>query len=521
MYPVEIIVEESDLEAADALAVELAAGITDDEIDEVLFEEGLDICPETDDELHSHIKLYYGYHIPRSATCPGHSAPFTALADAFFNRYPHYNPLWVGGRGGGKTLPFAILEHLDIRFFGDEVVNVGAIEAQAERCYTYIQEFSAKEYFRREMLKPPMISKSFWKNGGKLEILPGTKRAVNGPHPRMAMLDEVDLFDWDVLQEAWNMAITRNGRPPQIILTSSLKFAYGPMIRLLDEAAKRRIKPYTWCVFESIERCPEERHQNGKGCETCPLAAECLDETVLEDGTISLLPGPGKAARADGFRPIDEVIMLYLGLDKDTWDSQMRSKRPSSRGLIYPMFGDHHIVKYKWNPALPVFGGLDFGFTNPSAFVAAQLTPDRELIFFDEILAPQTLDEDLARKIQAKPYFPNIQWIMGDPAAAQSRATMKAHGVEVSAADNTKDTSKDNSGISKLRWLLAPPGRAHKPLAYVDERCENLIRGLRTYHTPDQKDDRNADEKPVKHDDHAPDAARYLAARIVKTTKQR
>lgn len=490
------------------------------EIADAVFEEALETRPATDDELHAFIELFYGYRIPRVAVCTdlGHVSPFQALADAFFNRYPNKNALWTGGRGSGKTLPFAILEHISIHFNGDEVVNVGAIEAQAERCYSYITEFSGKQWFKPFLTKPPMISKSFWKNGGKLEILPGTKRAVNGPHPRMAMLDEVDLFDWAVLQEAWNMAITRNGLPPQIVLTSSLKFAYGPMIRLMDEAEKRAIKPYTWCVFESIERCPPTRHKDGEGCMTCPLARECLYSTVTPDGEISLLPGPGRAAHADGFRPIDEVIMLYAGLDTDTWDSQMRSKRPSSRGLVYPMFGDHHIIEYEWNPALPVYGGLDFGFTNPSAFIAAQLTPDGELVFFDEIVVEGTLDEHLARLIRAKPYFANLQWTMGDPAAAQSRATMRHHGVEVTAADNTKDTSKDSSGISKMRWLLAPPGST-RPRAFVDKRCVNLIRGFRTYHVADEKDDRNMDEKPVKHDDHALDGARYIVARIVKTTR--
>jgi hypothetical protein len=44
-----------------------------------------------------------------------------------------------------------------------------------------------------------------------------------------------------------------------------------------------------------------------------------------------------------------------------------------------------------------------------------------------------------------------------------------------------------------------------------------LIKQLKTYHVPDEKDDRNTPETPVKVDDHAPDALRYAIARLIMT----
>jgi hypothetical protein len=495
--------------------------LTDDVVAEIVFQEQLNVCPESDEELHAYIELYYGYRVPRVAVCPGHCAPFDAMTDLFFLRHPSHDAVWVGGRLTGKTLDFAITEHAMMRFFGDEIANIGSVEAQAKKCYSYIEKFATLPHFLPDLVKRPLMSETILKNGGRVEVLPGTKKRVNSPHPRLAMWDEVDQIDPAVLQEGISMPQRMNGRAPQAVFTSSLKYAYGPMVQIMEGAAERAIRKHVWCVFEVIERCELARHQDGEGCKECPLAPECLDSETLPDGTISLLPGPGKAARADGFMPIDDVIKKYRGLDKDTWDSQWRSKRPSVRGLVYPQWDDNvHIIDYDWNPTLPVYAGIDFGYTNPSAVVYLQVTPDGKIIAFDELYQNMMLDEELARRMKSSPYFDATIWRMGDPAAAGSRATLNANGVMVSAADNTKDTGKDNSGISKIRWLLAPPGRPD-PLFYVARRCKSLIGEFRTYHVPEEKDDRNRVEQPVKNDDHALDACRYAVARLVKNTKKK
>jgi hypothetical protein len=340
--------------------------------------------------------------------------------------------------------------------------------------------------------------------------MPATKKRVNSPHPRLAMWDEVDQTPWEVLQEGISMPIRQNGRPPQTVFTSSLKYAYGPMIRLMDGAAERALRRYTWCVYEIIERCPETRHKGGEGCNDCGLREDCLDNVVHEDGTISLLPGPGKASRADGFMPIDDVIKKYRGLDSDTWDSQWRSKRPSVKGLIYPMFDELvHVVDYDYNPALPVYVGIDFGYANPTAAVFLQVVGEH-IVVFDEYYEAMRTTKQTGHALQAMPCFGNTLWRVGDPAAADARATLQQMGIDIAPADNDVD-----KGLEKVRWLLKPQGR-DTPLIYFARRCVNLIGEVRHYHTADRKDDRNVNEDPVKNDDHACDALRYAINRLIK-----
>jgi hypothetical protein len=276
----------------------------------------VDVIPTDDDSLHSYIRAYYGYRIARNAVCPGHVAPFQGVADLFFSRDPGRDQVWVGGRGVGKTLNLSIAEHLLFRFFGDTIANIGAVQAQAEKFYSYFERWATLPRFLADLTRRPLMSKTYAKNGGFLEIMPATMNRLNSPHARLAVLDETDLAGAREIEEAQSIPQRHNDRAPQMVFTSSLKFAYGPMVKLMNEAAERGRKIYTFCVFEVIETCPSERHRDGAGCVTCPLAKECLDERInIGTGRTELLPGPGRAARADGFMPIPDVIRMYQGLD--------------------------------------------------------------------------------------------------------------------------------------------------------------------------------------------------------------
>jgi hypothetical protein len=501
---------------------EMLAAIETGDLDETILRHGLDFRPTNDDELHAYISAYYGFDIPRVPVCEDHCSPMQAMGDLYFTRVVGHDIVWIGGRGSGKTLDFAIAEHLLISHFADTLVNVGAVEEQAQACYRYIQSFDSKPHFAPNVYRS-IISRSEYRNGANLKIIPATKRQVNGPHPRVALWDEVDLTDPAVIDEGRSMPITVKGRPPQTVFTSSLKFAYGPIVKMMDAATsgEKAIKTYRWCVFEIIEKCKPERHRDGEGCRTCPLAPECLESRVDGDGETVLLPGPGKASRSDGFMAIDDVITKYRTLDRDTWDSQWRSKRPSVKGLVYPQFGDHHIVDYKWNPELPTFAAVDFGFTNRTAVLFFQITLDRRIVIFKEWSREMVTSPESAiafKKMAEGRAAIGSGWIVGDPAAADARAVWQQNGIPIVAADNTKDMSDDNSGISKVRYALAPMG-GQQPMLFVDRSCKFTINGFRTYHVKDQKDDRNADEKPVKADDHEMDAARYGIARIIRRRK--
>jgi phage terminase large subunit len=58
-------------------------------------------------------------------------------------------------------------------------------------------------------------------------------------------------------------------------------------------------------------------------------------------------------------------------------------------------------------------------------------------------------------------------------------------------------------GISKIKAMF------NNDMIYIDPSCENTIREVEGYHYGKDGFNKNLTEKPVKKDDHAPDALRY------------
>ncbi|HWI67253.1 MAG TPA: hypothetical protein VNS88_02540, partial [Nitrospiraceae bacterium] len=67
--------------------------------------------PTNDDELHAWVVHNIGVDIPRTAVCEDHIAPFTLLADLFFERTSA--ALALANRGGAKTFIVACLHFLN------------------------------------------------------------------------------------------------------------------------------------------------------------------------------------------------------------------------------------------------------------------------------------------------------------------------------------------------------------------------------------------------------------------------
>ena len=488
--------------------------------------------PQSDEELWEYIYRELGYAIPRVAVCRDHQSAFSFIADAYFERV--YDAIVVGPRAGGKTLGLGILDVLLMEHLGVTICNVGAIEKQAKKCYAYIDAFVRLPQFRANLLKPPMLSATFLKNGGMVEVLAGTMQQVNSPHHNRLHWDEIELADPAVLEESKAIPIRQKGRPPATIWTSSRKRAYGPMEDMLTSAGKKGIPVYKYCVMDVAEKCPPERHADGKGCEdamsvgypafdpdtpTCPLFEVCKEKEVHIDGSFDWLPGPGRLARAEGWMEIDDIITQFKSMDRVMFDSQMLSLRPVTHGLAFPMFDDQiHVIDYDYNPAFPVVCGIDFGYTHPNVALYAQPTPGDEVVIFAEDFKQFRTAVDLAESMKREPWFTRTRWRVGDSAARGDREILNNFGVtnEPAAKEGTEEEPSSRKATCDLvRYLLEPPGRK-KPLLFIARRCENTIRQVKRYHYPEDKPDADAKEIAVKVDDDAVDALRYLCKRLYR-----
>lgn len=181
-------------------------------------------------------------------------------------------------------------------------------------------------------------------------------------------------------------------------------------------------------------------------------------------------------------------------------------------GAVYDCWEPtRHVIAHDQLPTMDRYlgVGLDYGTTNPSAGVLLGLGVDRRLYAVDEWwlrkpadapgYAPGQQSESLRTWLQRLPGEP--EWVILDPSAAPLKVQLGQDGVQhLIDADNHV-----TYGIATVSTLLATASLR------ISDRCVNLIRELPSYSWDDKATAKGIDA-PVKINDHAADALRYVVA---------
>jgi len=200
-------------------------------------------------------------------------------------------------------------------------------------------------------------------------------------------------------------------------------------------------------------------------------------------------------------------------------DRLVLGKWVQAEGAIYSEFDPaiHMIDADKCPAFVRRFRVVDFGYTNPFVCQWWGEDADGRLYRYRELYQSQRLVEDLTKEILTLTGAEYIEATIADH-DAEDRATMARHGINTIAAN--KDVATGIQAV-KARLNVQPDGKprlylvrgalvdpdpllvaAKKPTCWDDE-----ITGYSWQKYADGKPNK---EQPVKVDDHACDAARYL-----------
>lgn len=169
-----------------------------------------------------------------------------------------------------------------------------------------------------------------------------------------------------------------------------------------------------------------------------------------------------------------------------------------SEGLIYenvevghPQIDDTNRHLYK------SFFGLDYGYTNdPTAFIAFMANPtDRIIYIYDEFYKRRMLNCDIANEIKARGFAK--ERIRADCAEPKSNDDLRRLGIS-RITPSVKGRDSILNGIAKICEYKI----------FVDERCVNAIRELKSY-VYDDKLNENGKRLPRDSENHLMDALRY------------
>jgi len=142
--------------------------------------------------------------------------------------------------------------------------------------------------------------------------------------------------------------------------------------------------------------------------------------------------------------------------------------------------------------------GVDWGIQNPSCVLTLGVTKDKRVFVVDEYYQNQTTSTKVARHIKELDKKYQYRKVYIDPSAADLIAQCEELHLPAEKADNHVEP-----GIGKVKSML------ERDQIFVDRKCANLNREMQAYRYEKDKTNQNKTEKPMKVDDHAPDALRY------------
>jgi PBSX family phage terminase large subunit len=197
----------------------------------------------------------------------------------------------------------------------------------------------------------------------------------------------------------------------------------------------------------------------------------------------------------------EEIDSQKDKLPGDKFAQEYMAEFKKMEGLVYPEFKrEIHIFNMANTKieARDVLCGVDWGYNSPAAVL--KIVTDEKKCYWvtDEwYKTGQTTDQIIQLTHMYRPNF-----VYPDPAEPDRLKEMRNSGL------NVREANKDvTAGIDKVRELFK------QQRIKIASHCRNLIFELETYRYPDLKDkkyDHNPAEKPVKENDHALDALRYV-----------
>ena len=491
--------------------------------------------PRTKAALNNWLEATFGVRLPSVAVCDGHDAPLDVLWDVFNNEVDE--ALVLGGRGGGKTELLALLHACNGYWKpGHTTTHFGSVENQARRAYAHFVRFAAAK-----PIKPflPVVGKhrSTWTNGSEIEILPGTEKQTQGAHTHLVSWDELESGERQPYENARGISMSDDaGNVGQFITTSTRQRAGGLMQQALDDAPNRGARVYNFCVWETVQPCK------------VPLKCKHSDLDHIDRSNVDAYFCPQPLSKytnglrldkADGWRPIKDVVALYRRMSEDTFETQVLNMRPERGALIYAPFSEANIQEgAEYVPGVPVLWGYDAGYNDDTWIGFFQLRGN-SFHLFDELTGHHQSERHWIRegikKIIALPDYQGPtyeQWediwngkrpqpstwprvwpnASGAPESTHFRFELSEHGIRAQSHKLVKHNVTDGQNV--MRAAMEADGRRR---FFVNPRCKVFIKCVGAYmarELPDGTYDEMPDINPSNHKfSHALDGARYLVWR--------
>jgi PBSX family phage terminase large subunit len=226
-----------------------------------------------------------------------------------------------------------------------------------------------------------------------------------------------------------------------------------------------------------------------------------------------------RAASRDNIYLDDAIIEAWQGeYSGDFARQELLGEFIAHQGLVYEEFSqDHHVVSDGPQGFRDVICGVDWGYANPGVMIVAGMDGDGRLwILTERYQRQQRIEEWASVAVDLRDTYGVSQFVC-DPSEPDYIRTLQQAGVKAAPANNTVMT-----GIQAVKHRLAtvtPTAWGDLPRLVIGRSCVNLISEFEQYQWRENRD--GMQDQPVKANDHAMDALRYLVMAVDAPRRQK
>lgn len=216
-----------------------------------------------------------------------------------------------------------------------------------------------------------------------------------------------------------------------------------------------------------------------------------------------------------GGRNDPEILEAEEDLTEDEFRRQYGGEFVERVGRVIQEWDDDvHLATLKYNPNLPLYGAVDYGYTNPFVWLWIQVDEFDNVYIIGEHYITQKDTDDICKDVlNVHPLADKLVAFYPDPAEPDDTATI-VKNLRKPARTNTGGELKTRLSLirthMKLRYPHLPEDHPdNKARLLVDRSCTRLAWEIREgYRWPAHKSDvdKNDSEVPVDKDNHGPEA---------------
>jgi hypothetical protein len=206
------------------------------------------------------------------------------------------------------------------------------------------------------------------------------------------------------------------------------------------------------------------------------------------------------------------------------FDQEIGAEFTAFSGKIYANFSrDIHVRSTEYNPRWTNVWALDYGWSNPFVCLDVMIDPEDNFYVWREYQQSEMTTFEHAQYLKRRESPPDyhVDWAAGDPRGPdQANTIAMACHLDVMSHDIGEGNTHDSwdLGVDHVSRLLKIQDGEGKPKLFIDPSCGELIRQMEQLrHIEDDPETKNPREGQHKHDDHGPDALRYLVGQYFET----